>query len=430
MKKYLIIICILNVFICSAQWSITRKYVNSQYQEISNPNCGFDTRYQIMIQVNQNDIINATTFRFDVTDHLGGRNKNWGPKTVNFNNGLFTYANSANGLYFGTLSLGTINERPPFINVKYTFKDINDNIVLVCTKKTYTCETDYDLDGIPNNIDNCIYTLNTNQANLDGDSFGDVCDEDIDNDGRNNSSDNCPLVYNPNQSDLDADGIGDVCDPVQGKPDLTMSKNNVFVFSQCTSCSSNLENLGSGRHILAKEAGILNISQIVIDNIGNAPSSSSNLKFYLSTDQTFSSDDYYFNSKDTNFTTIQSGGYKVSQSTIFGSDIPYDKPLGNYNILVIVDKNNSINESNENNNMIFIPINYRQSNFRTSDIVDELNIKKKGFYYVEFFNIRGEKIIKKGFNSFEEESVFIEQLKKEIYLLKYDNGSTRKVFVQ
>jgi len=84
-----------------------------------------------------------------------------------------------------------------------------------------------------------------NQANDDGDRWGDACDlcrgladddnDDPDNDGRANpcdpdddgdricdpgevsaacgGSDNCPDVYNPNQDDTDQDGLGDSCDP-------------------------------------------------------------------------------------------------------------------------------------------------------------------------------------------------------------------------
>lgn len=35
---------------------------------------------------------------------------------------------------------------------------------------------DYDGDGVSNAADNCLCTANTNQANCDGDAFGDACD--------------------------------------------------------------------------------------------------------------------------------------------------------------------------------------------------------------------------------------------------------------
>lgn len=50
------------------------------------------------------------------------------------------------------------------------------------------CEinTDYDCDGIPNHEDNCPYTYNPSQNDLDGYGIGDVCDDDVDGDGLKN----------------------------------------------------------------------------------------------------------------------------------------------------------------------------------------------------------------------------------------------------
>ncbi len=45
---------------------------------------------------------------------------------------------------------------------------------------------DYDCDGIPNHEDNCPYTYNPSQNDLDGYGIGDVCDDDIDGDGVKN----------------------------------------------------------------------------------------------------------------------------------------------------------------------------------------------------------------------------------------------------
>jgi streptogramin lyase len=145
------------------------------------------------------------------------------------------------------------------------------------------CDTDDDGDGLLDTVDpkpldpdadddtkldgadNCVLVANTDQANFDGDAFGDLCDPDDDNDtfvdaddafpqnpaewldtdgdhvgnnadtdddadglvdtkdpkpldpdtdddGRLDGADNCVSKANPNQADADHDGIGDVCD--------------------------------------------------------------------------------------------------------------------------------------------------------------------------------------------------------------------------
>lgn len=63
----------------------------------------------------------------------------------------------------------------------------------------YQSETDYDNDGVEDEIDNCPFADNPSQSDGDSDGFGDSCD-------------NCPNQTNPDQSDLDGDGFGDVCD--------------------------------------------------------------------------------------------------------------------------------------------------------------------------------------------------------------------------
>ncbi len=71
---------------------------------------------------------------------------------------------------------------------------------------------DWDVDGVPNTEDNCLYVVNPDQSDVDGDGQGDECDDDIDNDGVLNADDNCAYYANSDQSDVDGDGLGDACD--------------------------------------------------------------------------------------------------------------------------------------------------------------------------------------------------------------------------
>ncbi len=59
---------------------------------------------------------------------------------------------------------------------------------------------DIDEDGHQNNMDNCPYIANSNQADHDGDGKGDACDHDDDNDGIPDDRDNCRLVSNKDQT--------------------------------------------------------------------------------------------------------------------------------------------------------------------------------------------------------------------------------------
>ena len=68
---------------------------------------------------------------------------------------------------------------------------------------------DNDNDTIANTQDNCPATPNSNQANLDGDQFGDVCDDDIDGDGMPNAFEQANFLNPRNAADANADNDGD-----------------------------------------------------------------------------------------------------------------------------------------------------------------------------------------------------------------------------
>jgi uncharacterized repeat protein (TIGR01451 family)/CSLREA domain-containing protein len=82
---------------------------------------------------------------------------------------------------------------------------------------------DGDGDTIPDDLDNCPTTANTDQNDADADGIGDACDncaavanqdqEDADGDGVGDACDNCPSVANGDQADADGDGTGNACEP-------------------------------------------------------------------------------------------------------------------------------------------------------------------------------------------------------------------------
>ena len=96
-----------------------------------------------------------------------------------------------------------------------------------------TTKLDSDGDRVPDDVDNCDFTPNTNQSNADGDAFGDACDNcpftyqgdqaNSDGDGWGNACDNCPGTYQVNQSDVDGDADGDVCDNCPWTPNPNQS---------------------------------------------------------------------------------------------------------------------------------------------------------------------------------------------------------------
>ena len=89
--------------------------------------------------------------------------------------------------------------RVPFISPKpYTLTRIN--------------KKDFDLDGVPNNIDNCWTVPNPKQVDTDKLGAGDLCDRDADGDNIWDTYDNCPKIKNRDQKNLDNDHFGDVCD--------------------------------------------------------------------------------------------------------------------------------------------------------------------------------------------------------------------------
>jgi hypothetical protein len=114
------------------------------------------------------------------------------------------------GFVTGLIFIGEQDDVPKTITVNFGMTPIRYDTDAQC--EVGACIVDTDNDTINDDLDNCPHIANTDQANLDGDEFGDLCDTDIDGDSITNEDDNCPLVANEDQTDADSDGLGAACD--------------------------------------------------------------------------------------------------------------------------------------------------------------------------------------------------------------------------
>ncbi|MBN1772640.1 MAG: thrombospondin type 3 repeat-containing protein [Deltaproteobacteria bacterium] len=86
------------------------------------------------------------------------------------------------------------------------FTEVTDAGFVEGSRETrFRFDADQDCDGVPDSEDNCLVVANPeqvfepDQADRDGDGFGDACDL-------------CPDTASPSNADLDEDGLGDACD--------------------------------------------------------------------------------------------------------------------------------------------------------------------------------------------------------------------------
>jgi len=116
-----------------------------------------------------------------------------------------------------SLRVDVPDDAPPFQGNTITVSIVSDanpasnTFAVVQLEVLRTLEVDDDL--IPQQIDNCPDTENTEQVDTDGDGVGDACETDADGDRRDDTEDNCPIDANRDQKDSDKDGLGDACDP-------------------------------------------------------------------------------------------------------------------------------------------------------------------------------------------------------------------------
>ncbi|MBW1810559.1 MAG: thrombospondin type 3 repeat-containing protein [Deltaproteobacteria bacterium] len=93
-----------------------------------------------------------------------------------------------------------------------TDSDLVENEVDNCPFVWNMDQANRDQDMHGDTCDNCMHTSNPHQEDMDSDGDGDACDSDADGDTIGNGADNCPGAPNLTQIDCDEDGLGDACD--------------------------------------------------------------------------------------------------------------------------------------------------------------------------------------------------------------------------
>lgn len=216
--------------------------------------------------------------------------------------------------------------------------------------------------------------------------------------------------------------------PTTGKPDLIIDSNSTIIYSDCFDCSSILSNLGSKRHRINNQSGILNISLLAVKNAGNAISTQTNVTYYLSSNSTLDTGDIKSNGSNIKFNAINPGELSViSGGSIFSSNFGNIGTAlnGNWNILMVVDDAKTITESNENNNVTVIPVTFYNPSAKVASASLEADPPIEP-YLINVYNFEGQKVLTKKVNSIEEENKSLDSLKSGIYIIK-SKDETRKV---
>mgnify|MGYP003673152785 FL=1 len=304
--------------------------------------------------------------------------------------------------------------------------ELNDN----CPNTYNPDQLDDDNDGIGNVCDNCPLNSNSNQADNDNDGIGDICDTDDDNDGVFDSSDNCPKEAGPSSNNG--------CPIPVGNPDLTIDSDNTIIFSDCFDCSPALGSLGSKRHQINNQSGILTLSQIYVKNIGNSNSNSTNIQYYVSLNTTLDTSDFKSNGSSTDINSINSGGYSIVSQSLFATNFGTSGYFnGNWYILMVVDDSKTNTESNENNNVTAIPVTFinpfgKSASIKTQNVSLTTKVEAEEFidsYSIDIYNFQGQKVLSKEVTSKEEENKLTQFLSSGLYIIK-SKDRTYKVSIK
>jgi hypothetical protein len=193
------------------------------------------------------------------------------------------------------------------------------------------------------------------------------CQNDLDSDGVLNIDDNCPKTYSTSNNH-----------GCLGNPDLVIDERLSYQYSDCYSCRSTIyENNFANDQIpeIYRYGGNITIKPLVIKNIGNGNPqiNESQVTFYLSEDRDLSSDDFKFSQRTKKFSPIPKMGESTDREyavSLEGADIGTNKNPGIYYILIIIDEDNLLGNSeiNTSNNISRIKVKYTKTLSKSSSI--------------------------------------------------------------
>lgn len=419
MKKFILTIILFFIYLLSsAQVNVELRYRTTKTNPYNPAVCStVPLNCDLLLSGINSDLTNgATSWKYEVYEgDSGDRIKSHGPRSI-------PASWVENGTHRGTVVIvggqTTNYTYPRKIKVIYSFLS-GLNVVNTLERTFYACENDRDLDGIPNNLDDC--------PDESGPSSNSGCPAtDSDNDGVLDSADDCPNESGPSSNNG--------C-PL-GNPDLDIIENATVIFSDCSGsvCKPLLSDLGSARHLLNTSSSILSFNNIRVENIGTSNAPSTNIAFYVSQNSTFDKDDDLKLDKTISLTSLTPDNIKDLSLSLARFDFPSEL-FGNFYLFIVVDDLGNVTESNETNNTASIRVNIASSSgkgpiallpFAKFDIPEELLIIED--YKIDIFDFTGQKLLSKEVNSSVEEYEITNNLPKGIYIVKSIYGD-KKVFV-
>jgi hypothetical protein len=164
----------------------------------------------------------------------------------------------------------------------------------------------------------------------------------------------------------------------------------------------------------------------VFKNIGDLPSTNSQIAFYISKDDnTLDSNDKYLGTKLFNSLAVNE-----IQSGTFVSNVPNNTITGSYYVIMKIIMYAGGSESNLNNNIssseiFFVTENSSKFSTNKGTIISSqpkpLNEVFITYYSIDIYNFQGQKVISKEVASIEEENKLIQSLSSGLYIVKSKN---------